>query len=345
MEKEKSLHLDYIDLANILASFSVVIMHCSGTFSYFAKTRTWFLSLFLQCITHFAIPVFFMITGTTLLEYRHKYDTKTFFKKRALNTLIPFLFWSVFYIVFYAILGHTPLPNIAAIGKMILNNEVLNIFWFFYEILGVYLAMPFLSLIAKEENKKAIEWFCILFFIFRAVLPLFTNYVTPVTFYFDPAITSGCIGYLFMGYLIKHENYSKKTRGVIYAVGALALVLMAYGTWKLSSRDGEINKFFCGYYSIFCMPYSFGFMLFIKHLPYEKLFKIFPQKLMRTIASASLGVYILHMIFLILMERDPVFSQIRSVYYMLVFSPIVYILCVLITLLFKKLPVLKHLLP
>ncbi len=345
MEKEVSLRLDYIDFLHILASFAVVLMHCCGIFSYFAESGVWFLALFLQCITHFAIPVFFMVSGATLLEYREKYDTKTFYKKRFLHAVVPFLFWSLFYLVFNSIINHTPMPNLADSAKMILNNKVLNNFWFFYEIFGAYLAMPLLSLLAKKENTKAIEGFCILFFVFRAVLPLFTSYVAPVTNYFDPAITSGCIGYLFMGYLIKYENYTKKKRQIIYGIGALALVLMFFGTWRLSKQDGEINKFYCDYYSIACMPYSFAFMLFIKHLSYEKLFKVFPQKLMRTVSSTSLGVYLLHMVFLILVDKIPLLSKTSSYMQMLLFTPIIYILCVGITLILKKIPVLRKLIP
>ena len=84
--------LYYIDILNILSCFAVVVLHCSGGVFYYQKTRLWFIYMFLQTVAHFAVPVFFMITGANLLDYRKKYDTKTFFKKRAARTLAPFLF-------------------------------------------------------------------------------------------------------------------------------------------------------------------------------------------------------------------------------------------------------------
>lgn len=90
--------IDYIDFMNIYACFSVICMHCSGSvFEYgMTENRLFLLCLFVQMIAHPAIPVFFMITGTTLLEYRKKYDTKTFFRKRVMRTVFPFVFWTFF---------------------------------------------------------------------------------------------------------------------------------------------------------------------------------------------------------------------------------------------------------
>ena len=56
---------------NIYACFSVICMHCSGSVFEYGNIegRLFLLSLFVQTLAHSAIPVFFMITGTTLLEY------------------------------------------------------------------------------------------------------------------------------------------------------------------------------------------------------------------------------------------------------------------------------------
>lgn len=62
--------LYYIDILNILSCFAVVVLHCSGGVFYYQKTRLWFIYMFLQTVAHFAVPVFFMITGANLLDYR-----------------------------------------------------------------------------------------------------------------------------------------------------------------------------------------------------------------------------------------------------------------------------------
>lgn len=69
-EKNSPKRLYYIDILNILSCFAVVVLHCSGGVFYYQKTRLWFIYMFLQTVAHFAVPVFFMITGANLLDYR-----------------------------------------------------------------------------------------------------------------------------------------------------------------------------------------------------------------------------------------------------------------------------------
>lgn len=123
--------LYYIDILNILSCFAVVVLHCSGGVFYYQKTRLWFIYMFLQTVAHFAVPVFFMITGANLLDYRKKYDTKTFFKKRAARTLAPFLFWSLLYWVRPFVLKQATVPMSAkGLFLAIFNNEANYVFWF-----------------------------------------------------------------------------------------------------------------------------------------------------------------------------------------------------------------------
>lgn len=42
-----------------------------------------------KCFFYLAAPVFFMISGATLIDYPERYDIKTFFKKRLLKPLYP----------------------------------------------------------------------------------------------------------------------------------------------------------------------------------------------------------------------------------------------------------------
>ncbi len=330
---------------NIIACFCVVALHCSGAVFAFNETPTWWLAMTIQSVAHFAVPVFFMITGITLLEYRKKYNTAVFYKKRILKTGIPFLFWSVFYIFFHACLNRSPLPSVWGGIKMILANQVLGIFWFFYEIFGVYLIMPILSLLARKENLKEIRLFCVLFFLYRAVLPLVNRYIAPVTGSLTPSLVGGCIGYLFLGYLIQQETYSRKQRMGIYAAGAAGCLLMLFGTFALSRGTGNLDKIFMDYYSIACMPYSFAVMLFARNFPWQKVYAVIPQSAVRKLSSVSLGVYVLHMVFLEMRPHIPLFNTLRPAYALVILPPLVYLLCVCVILILKKIPGIKYMIP
>lgn len=264
--------LDYIDFVNIFACFSVICLHCSGSvFNYgVADDREWFLSMFIQTLAHSAVPLFFMITGTTLLNYREKYDTKTFFKKRFSRTMVPFLFWSCFYILFQAIMNGTKLNEFQLWRNGIFNNEAQNIFWFFYVIFGIYLCIPVFSLIAKEENFKVMEYCSVLFFMTQAIYPIVTRFVMPIDSGILPTIGLGYTGYLFLGWVIRYEKYPKKIRICIYFSGICGAVVMFFGTYWLSKIAGYTDTLLMEYTSIACMPMSVAVMLLAKHVNWKK---------------------------------------------------------------------------
>lgn len=84
----------YIDILNIAACIAVIFLHMNGFAHHYAPNSLWKSSLVFECIFYWAVPIFLMISGANLLDYRKRYDTKTFFKKRFTKILIPWIFWS-----------------------------------------------------------------------------------------------------------------------------------------------------------------------------------------------------------------------------------------------------------
>lgn len=70
----------YLSALNALSCIAVVMLHTNSCFWEFSKARYWVTANVIECVMYFAVPVFFMISGATLLDYRERYSTKTFFK-------------------------------------------------------------------------------------------------------------------------------------------------------------------------------------------------------------------------------------------------------------------------
>lgn len=342
----KSQRLAYIDFMNIAACFGVISLHCSGSVHSYGmiEERLWILSMCVQTIAHYSIPVFFMITGTTLLEYRKKYDTRIFFRKRFLRVGIPFFYWTIIYMLLPMIMDGAPMPGASAWRDAFLSNGANNIFWFFYTIFGIYFCMPVFSLIAKEENFKTIEYLCIGAFITVAIYPAITRFIVPIVGEILPTAMGGYIGYVFIGWLILHENFSKKVRCFIYGSGIVGAVLMFAGTWHLSAKAGSLDSFFMEYNSIACFPMSVAVMLFGKNVPWEQLYRWIPERVVTKIASAGLGIYVIHMIFIRLFDKFPIIYE--HPMYITIFGPIgVYLLSLGAVLILQKVPLVKHIIP
>lgn len=81
--------------ANVAACLGVIILHTNFVFWTKSRGRLWITSCFLETFFYWPVPVFFMLSGANLLDYRERYSTVEFLKKRISRTLIPFLFWSL----------------------------------------------------------------------------------------------------------------------------------------------------------------------------------------------------------------------------------------------------------
>ena len=100
IKSNESSNLFYITVLNVISALSVVGLHTNGCFWEFSKERWWFTANIIESVLYFAVPVFFMITGATLLDYTKRCDTKTFFTRRLKKTVIPFVFWSLVALLF-----------------------------------------------------------------------------------------------------------------------------------------------------------------------------------------------------------------------------------------------------
>lgn len=133
-----------------------------------------------------------------------------------MRTVIPFVFWSLFYLLRPVWMEGTSFPKAEDFRNALFNNGATGIFWFFYTLFAIYLCIPVFSLIAKKENFRIVEYICLLSFLATAVYPVITRFCFPVYGEIVPPFVTGNMGYVFWGWLIYHENYSRRKRMYIY---------------------------------------------------------------------------------------------------------------------------------
>lgn len=145
----------YISILNIMACLCVIIFHCDGSWVSDVKEH-WIYSLVLQTLCVWCVPMFFMITGATLLDYSDRYSTSIYFKKRLIKTVIPFLFWSLVSIPFGYIVslynGDNFNWNFIDIFNGALNAKYMAVYWFFIPLFSIYLCIPILTGINDNPN-------------------------------------------------------------------------------------------------------------------------------------------------------------------------------------------------
>lgn len=352
MENNKKYIL-YFDLLNIFACFAVVALHVNGAVHTFAKTRNWVSCMFIEALFYFAVPVFFMLTGATLMNYRKRYDTGAFFKKRIFKTFVPFMIWSIIGIcwsIFYT-KGmkisdiNTPAKFISAV----INCKGMGIYWFFPALFSVYLTIPLFSLVDEDKRigKKGIFTYLILVYIVLNVLLPFVCRLTGIQW--NSALNAvSCGGYVvwfLIGYLLANTDINKKFRILIYILGLIGFFMYFYLTVQNSFKTGRFDKTYAGYMNIPAMLMGTAVFVFFKYGKWNFIDKHEKAvRFVRNLSSASFGVYLIHYYLKDFSIRhfgiDP-----RNTLYRIVGTFIIYGLSVIIVRVIQKIPVIRKMVP
>ncbi|HAI92963.1 MAG TPA: hypothetical protein DCM21_10630 [Butyrivibrio sp.] len=352
MENNKKYIL-YFDLLNIFACFAVVALHVNGAVHTFAKTRNWVSYMFIEALFYFAVPVFFMLTGATLMNYRKRYDTGAFFKKRIFKTFVPFIIWSIIGIcwsVFYT-KGmkisdiNTPAKFISAV----INCKGMGIYWFFPALFSVYLTIPLFSLVDEDKRigKKGIFTYLILVYIVLNVLLPFVCRLTGIQW--NSALNAvSCGGYVvwfLIGYLLANTDINKKFRILIYILGFMGFFMYFYLTVQNSFKTGRFDKTYAGYMNIPAIFMGTAVFVLFKYGKWNLIEKHEKAvRFVRNLSSASFGVYLIHYYLKDFSIRhfgiDP-----RSTLYRIVGTFIIYGLSVIIVRVIQKIPVIRKMVP
>jgi len=343
---KKNNRVLYLDVLNILACLSVVILHHNGIVHVYSPIRAWKTSLFFEVICYWAVPVFLMITGANLLNYRKKYDTKTFFKKRAIKIIIPFIFWAMFMLVWKNILGELDVAwNIKNIINMILNNREESIYYFIFMISGIYLTLPVLSKFANKNDKKILWYIVILLFITKSCLPILfefidINYNNYLSLLFD-----GHLIFVILGYLLSELKLSKKTKIIIYVLGILSCFFRYIVTFILSTKAGILNSIMFDYVQFHSVFLAVAVFVFIKEIKWDIIFKSNKTtKIISKLSGCSFGIYLIHMIVMYYVRI--IFNiDIYSIYWRTLGSVLTYFISLIIVYTLKKIPILNKVVP
>jgi len=164
----------YISVLTVISALAVVFLHANGCFWHFSYEKYWFSANIIECLFYFAVPVFYMITGVTLLDYSERYNTKTYIKKRFFKTFLPFIIWSIIGIFYTKSIGgfHWRDVNFSWFVDVFMNTKLVHIYWFFIPLFSLYMFIPFIAKIPKIQRKNIFLYAILSMFILNVLLPL-----------------------------------------------------------------------------------------------------------------------------------------------------------------------------
>lgn len=342
-------HYYYMDILNIMATMAVLWLHTSEyAFQYEPNNINWYVSLIIQVLFIWAVTIFFMISGANLFNYRNRYDTVTFFKKRIVRVLVPFFIWSFVWYAWNNFVLQQENWSIKGFINGMEYDTIQPIFWFFYFLIPIYISMPFLSVLATKDNKKVVEYIIVFYAIGMGII----NYGymllrrTPNHMVNNvPLVLSTGIGIFFVGWYLHTFKMSKKVRYWLYFGTSMSIIFMILVTIILSGIRGETAREVYSVFSIGGFFIPLGIWVWFQKR-FGETWQPSPNiaKLLRSLSGVSLGVYVIHKFLIVVIEH--IFSLAPSSWLHLFVLPlVVWFLSVIIILILQKIPVVKKLLP
>lgn len=340
--------IDYISFSKILACFSVVILHTNNKFwdfQYDNYKNYWISANFIECIFYFAVPMFVLCIGATLLNFNERYGLIKYYKKRILKIVIPLLSWTFllyFYKVYFLKVINKSKITFTFLWNLYYGHGVYHILGSLHSFLLLYLIIPLLAFVEKSQKLKIYIYCFITLLLCQAFFPYLIN-VFGLNLIWIYNIDIGYIIYIFAGYIIQNYKFSIITKLIIYFLGIFGLLIHIIGTKVLTLKYKRIILLHKGYLNLPCILYSCSVFLFIKENAYL-IFKFINKKFISKIGSLTLGPFFMHTP-IIDFSIKYLKIDLYSLNYRLFGGIIICIICLIITFILKKIPLINYIVP
>ncbi len=288
------LHSKWVDALIAMSCFGVVCLHSNSVFWSRPTGFAWFESLFIESFFYFAVPIFYMISGYTLLGYRNRYSTTKFLIRRIKRAVIPYVFWSVFaYIALSIIRGGNGIDTVLEFFAAIANSKIVGVYWFFPPLFICYLVLPLVCL--ALNSKKMLLYLLALGIVSYSILPFLSQLLgiefSPTYLHILPG--SGYIIFFILGYMLGNDRMPVWVENVILCMGCVGFLVHLIGTHYCSPVGADIGKLFKGYLNWPTVLYGPSIFILVKRI-YDNHDLPFMVKIVSFVRRNSLGIYLMH---------------------------------------------------
>lgn len=347
MGAKEGRRIKYISFINAVAAVAVLTLHTNGCFWSFSATELyWKIANVIEGVFYFAVPLFFMVSGITLMDFYERDTISSYFLKRFRKVFIPFIAWSIIGLIekvcIHAIDIHDITPKYIYEG--IVGTKIVKIYWFFTSLFILYLSMPLFAAVDKKRRKEVFSYAVIIGFILNQAVPFIKNlFSLDITTPYVVIAVSGVLLWPPLGWLLHNCELSRKQKVLIYSISVLGLLIHITGTYYLSMKAGHVVKVFKGYQNVPSVLYSVGVFVFLKDIG-NKIMDGKAATFINWFSKYTFPIYLMQFILLDRLPRLP-FVDTHSVIYILGAPFVIIPIIILITWCMRKVPGLKVILP
>jgi surface polysaccharide O-acyltransferase-like enzyme len=293
----------WVDFLRSIAIFLVIVIHTAGPLAYQWENiprLEWMAGNFYNAFARVSVPLLFMVSGYLLLGKQE--SISDFYTKRFRKVFVPFLFWSVFYLVWEnGYRDFTFFNAIKAVVYALVTTPASFHMWFLYELLAIYLFVPLIRVFIASAERIHLWYFAAVWFLFGPVLEM-TERMLGIQFAIDLGFLTSYIGFFIIGYLLGQIDFPARALAVAAAVYILAGIYTMLATYSLTSQAGDYVQYYYWYTRINIVLMSVSAFVLLKKLG-EKVTHANINLWFARFAQASFGIYLIHVIVLVYLRR------------------------------------------
>lgn len=285
----------FFDLLRCVAAVAVIAIHVLAPYRHelgVIPFGEWATAVGVNSVTRWAVPVFILITGALMLSDTRPFDAKYYVKRRLGKVLVPFLIWSLFYAL---LSGLTATGYDFSVTSEVLAESPSHATYyhlgFFYYFIPLYFVIPLFQFVVKQSGPNALYAF-VAVWLFTSLLYLMKidgPWSNELWLY---------SGYLPLGYLLyQRVPLTKGMVSLFVLLGGAALFTTAYMviTNSVAAEQYTVGRWLS--YKTLNVIFAAS-MIFMLCRYFGEGLSSQANKVVGFISQHSLGIYILHPIFL-----------------------------------------------
>lgn len=327
----------YLDILRIMATFAVVVIHITVSSMDINNTNGWKCNVLLNNIQQWAVPVFFMISGTLFLNKEYKLNIKKLYCKNIFRLLISYCFWVLIYSGYCYFIGDKNKIDI-------FNDKNYYHLWYLPACITIYMFIPVLKKISQDKN--IVEYILIILFFTQSLIPTLIRLNIPYIgylkivynrFYFSGNIFI-YIEYFLLGYYISQIKFSRKVRAIIYIFGILGIISSFFLTINAISLNLEKTTFienFC--VNIFVE--AVAVFTLVKNIFENKHINPITGRVIVALSKYTFGAYLIHLLIINIISN--IFVPPYNIWLTMLLSIVVFIISMIISAILNHIPFIK----
>lgn len=283
----------WADAVRVLAVFLVLVIHLSaGVVVKWHATPTfnWWAANLYDSISRSSVVLFVLLSGSLLLGKNE--PTTTYFSKRLMRIILPWLWW-IMLTVFFDFIFKLNLEGFQHGLRGFVRHYFVTGFWFIPLVIQLYLLVPILRALLQRVGWSVYVWISLLWAGVIGVQHIYCGASGLCSIWNWPlGLQYG--GFFMLGYVLAHLPIYRKEMFTALAFWGCSVLWIVMGTYVESKQQGSLSEIYYRYTTLPVLLSAASLFVLIKYSFLKIQLSHTQSTLLKNVSKASFGIYLAH---------------------------------------------------